>query len=292
MVHFRKLTRTYSYIVHLHTSTLGRHPPFQTNRRYRSSRPRVLRRHPRLSLPRLPFCLPLSPSSTWLRMCYDAQLFQEVRVPMGLPDRWDTCFRTIYVQDRSFSFAYWGDTISVGLVSGDVASFDAVTGVRVALLPGDTGRILSLAFSLDGTLLVSGSEGGIVSVWVVQTDQVIKTFKDHPSAILAVSVSPDHTTVASGTEDGTVRLWDLRTGECNPFAMCHDDRITAISFSPTDPRRLISSSMDGTSDQSYLSRSSQCGPRFLLIGRKSFRLVWRNSRCRSRFRVWSGGGYT
>lgn len=31
--------------------------------------------------------LPLCPSSSWLRECYEAELAREVRVVMGLPDR-------------------------------------------------------------------------------------------------------------------------------------------------------------------------------------------------------------
>ena len=34
----------------------------------------------------------------------------------------------------------------------------------------------SLAFSLDGTLLVSGSEDGAIKLWDVQTGGVVKTF--------------------------------------------------------------------------------------------------------------------
>ena len=123
---------------------------------------------------------------------------------------------------------------------------DTITGSNKSALSGHTGIILSLAFSLDGTLLVSGSEDKTVKLWDVQTGTAVKTFSDHTSSILAVSISSDHATIASGAEDGTICLWDVRTGRCHPMPLCHDGRVTAVSFSPIDSRRLISSSWDRT----------------------------------------------
>ena len=188
---------------------------------------------------------------------------------MGLPDRWNACSRTIPVKDEPSAFAYWGDTIAVGLES-NVVLLDAVTGSRKSSLsrkpilsdhadtilsPVDV--ILSLAFSLDGTLLVSGSENKTVELWDVQTGVVVETFKKQTSAVLAVSISRDKATIASGTQEGTIYLLNVRTGECRQIVACHKDVITAICFSPLNPRHLISSSMDGTVQQWDLDSSPQ-----------------------------------
>ena len=170
----------------------------------------------------------------------------EAKVPIGLQDKWETCSRRVSVEGEPSAFAHWGDIIGVGLGSSRVALLDAITGSSKHDLLGHTGTILSLAFSLDGTLLVSGSEDKTVKIWDVHTGDVIKTFSDNTCAILAISISPDHTTIASGTEDGTIRLWDVRTGQCRPIILCHDGRVTAVSFSPIDSRTLISSSWDRT----------------------------------------------
>lgn len=122
---------------------------------------------------------------------------------------------------------------------------DAITGSWKSAFFGHAGKITSLAFSLDGVLLVSGSEDKTVKLWDVQTGGAIKTF-DHTSAVSAICISPDCATIASGTYDGTIYLWDIRTGECHSTALSHDDRVQAISFSPINSRRLISSSWDRT----------------------------------------------
>ena len=164
---------------------------------------------------------------------------------MGLPDHWDACSRTIFLEGRPVAFAHRGDIVAVGMES-NVVFLDVITGISTSVLSGHTDVILSLAFSLDGTMLVSRSNDKTVKLWDVQTGGVIKTFGDHTSAISSVSISPDCATVASGTWAGAIRLWDVRTGKCHLLKTRHDGAITAITFSPTDPRRLITSSMGTT----------------------------------------------
>jgi WD40 repeat protein len=188
--------------------------------------------------------LPLCPSS-WLRGCYKTEAAREVNVLMGLPDKWDTCSRTISVEGEPSVFAHWGDVIAVGLDS-NVVLLDAITGRRTSVLSSHTYGVLSLAFSLDGTLLVSGSVDQTVKLWDIQTGGVIKTFTGPTFLPSTVSISSDCTTIASGTHDGTIRLWDIRTGKCRPAAFRHDNMVTAVIFSPINSRRLISSSFDGT----------------------------------------------
>jgi WD40 repeat protein len=168
---------------------------------------------------------------------------------MGLPDKWNTCSRTIPIEGEPSTFAYWEDSIAIGLESNRMVLLDAITGTKKSVLSGHEDSVLSLVFSRNGSMLVSGSEDKTVKLWDVQTGGVIKTFGDNPSAILAVSISPDGTTIAGGTQDGAVRLWDIRTGKSHPVVGNHGDLVTAISFSPTNPRRLASSSMDGTVQQ-------------------------------------------
>ena len=184
--------------------------------------------------------LPLSPSSSWVRQCYGAEAAGEVRVVMGLPDQWDTCTRTVMFGATPRSFAHWGDIIAIGL-GDDVVLLDEITGIRTSVLCGHTGSIPSLAFSQDGTLLMSGSDDRTVRVWDVQTGGVIRTFDHRHSAYFAASISSDGAMVALGTNDGTVRLCNVRTGKCDSIKM-YDGVVRAIEFSPVNSRHFISSS--------------------------------------------------
>lgn len=189
--------------------------------------------------------LPLSPSSSWVRKCYEAEIVGEAKVLMGLPDRWNLCSRTIFPEGQPTALAHWGDILAVGMES-NAEILDAITGIRTSILSGHTDMILSLTFSLDGTLLVSISVDKTVKLWDVQTGGVIKTFGGPSSAISSVSISPDCTTIASGTWDGAIHLWDVRTGERRLTKARHNCAVTAICFSPVNPRLLLTSSMGTT----------------------------------------------
>ena len=189
----------------------------------------------------LPFC----PSSSWLCECYAAEFSQEVKVVKGLQAEWGTCFRTIPFNSTPRALACWKDLIAVGLAShsSNIVILDAITGVHMSVLSGHTGWIQSLAFSLDGKLLVSGSDDETVNIWDIQTGGVVKTFHGHTRSVLSVSISLDQTTIISGSSDKTVRLWNVQTGEC-----CHvieqQDEVKCVSFSLRDPQCLMSASGD------------------------------------------------
>jgi len=187
----------------------------------------------------LPFC----PSSSWLHKCYTTEDLQVVKVVKGLPVEWGMCTRTVTLANIPLALACWKDTILVSLVSGDIITFDRITGSQMAILSGHTDWVRSLAFWPDGTSLVSGSDDRTIKLWDMQTGGVVKTFYGHIDCILSVSISADCTTIASGSRDGTIHLWDIQTEECY-HVIRQQDWVDSVRFSPTDPHHLISVSGD------------------------------------------------
>ena len=183
--------------------------------------------------------LPLSPSSSWIRECYRAEVAGEVKVLVGLPGQWDTCSRTIHFGGKINAFAHRGNIIAIGLAS-NVVLLDAITGRRTSVLSGHKRTIRSLEFSLDATLLLSRSADGAVSIWDVQTGGVIRTLNDGTSTILTFSISPDGTTIALGARNGAIRLWDVRTGRSHSIETRRHDPVLLIRFSPIDSQRFLS----------------------------------------------------
>ena len=112
--------------------------------------------------------LPLSPLSSWVRKCYSAELSGEVQVVKGLPAEWGNCFHTVTFDSVVVGCAYWQDTIAIGLQTG-IITLDGTTGSQTATLTGHTDWVTSLAFSSDGTSLVSGSYDKTIKIWDVQT---------------------------------------------------------------------------------------------------------------------------
>jgi len=198
----------------------------------------------------------LSPSSSWLHG-YDTTNVEVVRGPA----KWGTCIRTVFFgDDHIVTLAYGNNTIATGFTNKNIVIFDALTGSQIAVLSGHTDYVGSLTFSMDGTLLVSGSFDNTIKLWDIQTGGVVKTFYGHTGLVLSVSISADNTRIASGSIDKTIHLWEIGTGQCCIIEK-HKDRVDTVSFSPTNPQLLLSASEDDTVRQWGID-GQQIGPKY------------------------------
>ena len=183
--------------------------------------------------------LQFSPSSSWLHQYYSTELSQEIKVIKGISFEWGPCFRTVLWKSDLVALVCWKDTIAVGSRSTHTIILDVTTGSQIAVLSGHTGWVKSLAFSPDGTLLVSGSFDKTIKLWDLQTGGFIKTFQGHTGPIHSISISANGTLIASGSEDETIRLWDIQVGECYHIIQ-QENYVDYVCFSPLDPQYLIS----------------------------------------------------
>ncbi|EIM89586.1 WD40 repeat-like protein [Stereum hirsutum FP-91666 SS1] len=107
--------------------------------------------------------------------------------------------------------------------------------------------VLSVAFSPDGTKIVSGSIEHTLRMWDVESgEEVSKPFEGHTDSICSVAFSPDGTKIVSGSTDRTIRVWDVESGKevSKPFEG-HIDNVWSVAFSP-DGTKIVSGSSDRT----------------------------------------------
>ena len=150
------------------------------------------------------------------------------------------CFRTVKLVNP-LTLVCWDNTIAVGLDSGDIVIIDGTTGTQTGILSGHTRQVVSLAFSLDGTLLASGSGDRTIKLWDVQTGGIVETFYGHTGNVLSVSISADNTTIASGSNDKTIHFWDIQTRRTlHVMKQLGGSEVDCVRFSPTNPQSLMS----------------------------------------------------
>lgn len=139
-----------------------------------------------------------------------------------------------------------GGTLAVG-VSSFVSLVDAESLESRAELSGHTGRITSLSWSADGSLLATGASEGdnVVIVWDAQSGTPRHRLSGHSGWIRSLAFAPVGTTLASGSTDGTIKLWDAETGQLLHTLEGHESWLGGVAFSP-DGTRLVSGSRDGT----------------------------------------------
>jgi WD40 repeat protein len=70
-----------------------------------------------------------------------------------------------------------------------------------------------VAWSPDGTRVLTGSDDGSARIWDAATGKVLHHMAGHHHEVNSVAWSPDGTRVLTGSDDGSARIWDAATGE-------------------------------------------------------------------------------
>jgi WD40 repeat protein len=108
-----------------------------------------------------------------------------------------------------------------------------------------SGEVNSVAFSANGSRVLSGSGDKAVRLWDAATGQLLRTFQGHTDRVRSVALSPDGTRLLSAGDDGTLKLWDAASGQALLTFRGHTGQVTSVAFSP-DGTRVLSGGWDNT----------------------------------------------
>jgi WD40 repeat protein len=143
----------------------------------------------------------------------------------------------------SFAFSPNGKILATGPTADNtIRLWDPLSGDLRGSLPLQA-RVLSLAFSHDGSKIAAASEDEKICVW--DTASLAKIF-EKPSNwwIIDMAFSPDGNRLATAGSDNTSRVWDIGS-EKELARVEHDRPIRRVRFGE-DGKRIVTASDDDT----------------------------------------------
>ncbi len=106
-------------------------------------------------------------------------------------------------------------------------------------------KVMSAAFSPDGTRVVTASSDKTARVWDVATGKPLTRPLEHQGRVWSAAFSPDGTRVVTASDDKTARVWDVATGKPLTRPLEHQALVMSAAFSP-DGTRVVTASYDHT----------------------------------------------
>ncbi|MEL7078522.1 MAG: caspase family protein [Cyanobacteria bacterium J06582_2] len=138
---------------------------------------------------------------------------------------------------------------------------DAVQEIRERKqLIGHDQKVNVVAYSPDGSQILTGSSDRTLRLWNSQGESVGQPLQGHTDTVTSAAFSPNGQLIVSGSDDETIRLWD-ESGKSIGQLIKHEDTVTAIAFSPNG--KLIASSSDDGRIRLWNTQGNPIGEAFI-----------------------------
>ena len=154
----------------------------------------------------------------------------------------------------SIDFSPDGSIVATG--SGSLTQYSAIgkaqlwdiasgSNLRNLGAQADNGSVNSVAFSPEGTRVVTGHWNGAVRLWDTASGRELHRFVGHDYWVSSIAFRNDGNAVATGSWDGTVRIWDFVGNREQNNLKRHGDGVSSVAFNP-DGRTVAIGLFDGT----------------------------------------------
>jgi WD40 repeat protein len=152
-----------------------------------------------------------------------------------------------------------GRMLATATRDGKVALWQTDAPSKLGEFPGEAGWTNLLAFSPDGSKLVSAApREGWIDIWDTKTRRQLARMQEPPGIFAnSISVSADGKRFARADASGAIPVWDIATGKLiAKFASLK--LVGTVAYSP-DGKILASSESDGTSKSQFCLRDEATG---------------------------------
>ena len=123
---------------------------------------------------------------------------------------------------------------------GDLRLFDTKEWKLAASLGGHLDTVSNVAWSPDGTKLLSASFDKTVRLWDVKSEKVLHTFTGHSDFVYAVAFSPKGDWYATVSKDRSGRVIETATGKQLVTLSSMNDEVLAVAVRPGEAEVVTS----------------------------------------------------
>jgi WD40 repeat protein len=109
--------------------------------------------------------------------------------------------------------------------------YDFVSGKLTGLLRGHENVVFRLAFSPDGSRLISSGADDTAIIWDVPARRPLHRLSGHTQSIRAAGFTADGRHAVTGSSDTTLRLWDADNGSLVATMQGHGNKVVSLAVS-------------------------------------------------------------
>jgi WD40 repeat protein len=140
---------------------------------------------------------------------------------------------------RRGAWPLWLVVAGVGLSAlGKPHPLSAEEPKERASFGGHIAVVSSVAVTVAGKTLASGSYDRTIKLWELATGKETAILRGHTDGVYSVTFAPDGKTLASASQDDTARLWDVASSK-EIATLKHGYHVKRVVFTP-DGKTLIS----------------------------------------------------
>src|SRR5215813_9734976 len=155
--------------------------------------------------------------------------------------------------DSALRLASRGTRIDLALPADETRTSPATFALTAAVseadwrfaLGGHDSALSSVAFSPDGSRIVTASKDKTARIWDAASAKEIAVLRGHDNRVWSAAFSSDGSRIVTASYDKTARIWDAASGKEMAILRGHDSVVWSAAFSPNGSR-IVTASWDKT----------------------------------------------